>query len=261
MGGPSDYGDEMDRVNPRLIDAALQGRETGEPALDRAARVVADLRRVLLEEPPSEAAGHLDAMVAAAADGARGSSVLSKRRSARRRRLSTLPLAAALVLGAGLAWGAMGLPDRATETAEEAVGAAQERKDAFSKDEGAAGAGAEETHGDEVSAVAKDDSLQGCEKGMAVSEVASSKGNKQGPGNDPCAKGSEGKAKGQDASARGKQTAEDAKAAAKAKQEAKGDATVEDHGGGPPEGSGPPAGAPGNSGSSAGSGGNGSGTP
>jgi hypothetical protein len=260
MGHPSDYGDEMDRVHPRLIDAALQGRETGEPALDRAARVVADLRRVLLEEPPSEAAGHLDAMVTAAADGARGSSVLSKRRSGRRRRLSTLPLAAALVLGAGLAWGAVGLPERATETAEEALGAAQERKDAFSKDEEAAGAATEETtHGDEVSAVAKDDSLKGCEKGQAVSAVASSKGNKQGPVHDPCAKGSE--AAGQDASAKGKQTAEDARAAAKAKQEAKGDATVEDHGGGPPEGSGPPAGAPGNSGSSAGSGANGNGKP
>lgn len=258
MGHPSDYGDEMDRVHPRLIDAALQGRETGEPALDRAARVVADLRRVLLEEPPSEAAGHLDAMVTAAADGARGSSVLSKRRSTRRRRLSTLPLAAALVLGAGLAWGAMGLPERATETAEEAVGAAQERKDAFSKDEG--GTTTEETtHGDEVSAVAKDDSLQGCEKGMAVSEVASSKGNKQGPGHDPCAKGSEGKTEGQDASAKGKQTAEDAKAAATAKQEAKSDAAVEDQGGGPPEGSGPPAGTP--SGSSAGSRGKGNGKP
>jgi hypothetical protein len=257
MGHSNDYGDEMDRVDPRLIDAALEGRKTGEPALDRAARVVADLRRVLLEEPPSEAAGHLGAMAAAAAEGARGSSVLSKRRSARRRRLSSLPLAAALVLGAGLSWGVMGPPERATETAREAVAEAQDRKDAGS---GEVGTGTEDAnHGEEVSAVAKDDSLQGCEKGQAVAAVASSKGNKQGPGHDPCAKGSE--AAGQGGSAKGKQTAEDAKAAAKAKQEAKAaakaDATVEDHGGGPPE----DAGSPGNSGASAASHGNGSGKP
>jgi hypothetical protein len=248
MGHPSDYGDEMDRVDPRLIDAALEGRETGEPALDRAARVVAELRRVLIEEPPSEAAGHLDAMAAAAAVEARGSSVLSKRRAARRRRLSSLPLAAALVLGAGLSWGVMGPPERATETAEEAVTTAQDRKDSFSE-EGAVVGNGETNHGQEVSAVAKDDSLQGCEKGKAVSEVASAKGNKQGPGHDPCAKGAEGTAKFQQGSAKGKQIAEDAKA--------------KDHGGGPPEHAGPPAGAPGNSGSSAaaGGGGNGNGKP
>lgn len=247
MGHPSDYGDEMDRVDPRLIDAALEGRETGEPALDRAARVVAELRRVLIEEPPSDAAGHLDAMAAAAAVEARGSSVLSKRRAARRRRLSSLPLAAALVLGAGLSWGVMGPPERATETAEEAVAAAQDRKDSFSE-EGAVVGNGETNHGQEVSAVAQDDSLEGCEKGMAVSEVASAKGNKQGPGHDPCAKGSEGTAKAQQGSAKGKQIAEDAKA--------------KDHGGGPPEHAGPPAGAPGNSGSSAaGGGGNGNGKP
>jgi hypothetical protein len=111
-------------------------------------------------------------------------------------------------------------------------------------------------HGGEVSAVAKDDSLQGCEKGQAVAEVASSKGNKQGPGHDPCAKGSEPPGQG----AEGKQTAEDAKAAAKAKQDAKAaakaDSTVSDHGGGPPEDAGPP----GSSGASAASHGNGNGS-
>jgi hypothetical protein len=241
MRPEGDYQGEMDRVDPRLIDAALRGRETGEPALDRAALLVADLRRVLLEGSMPEAAGHLEAMAAAARDEARGSTpVLSKRRAARRRRLASMPLAAALVLGTGLAWGAGTLPEPASDRAEEAVAAAQERGDAGSEPDGAEGfEGA--AHGEEVSAVAKDDSLQGCEKGRAVSEVASSKGNVQGPGHDPCAKGQEGKARGQDASAKGKQTAEDAKADAQAKAEAKAEAQDKpERGGGPPEGAGPP---------------------
>jgi hypothetical protein len=231
MGPQGDYQDEMDRVDPRLIDAALRGRETGEPALDRAALLVADLRRVLLEGSLPEAAGHLEAMAVAARDEARGSTpVLSTRRAARRRRLASMPLAAALVLGTGLAWGAGSLPEPASDRAEEAVAAAQERRDGETDgtevSEGV-------THGEEVSAVARDDSLQGCEKGMAVSEVASSKGNRQGPGHDPCAKGQEGKARGKDASAKGKQTSGDAKAKSKAKAKA-------EVGGGPPEGAGPP---------------------
>ncbi|MGH2654383.1 MAG: hypothetical protein ACRDHV_08555 [Actinomycetota bacterium] len=225
----------MDRVDPRLIEAALQGRETGEPALDRAALLVADLRRVLIEETPPEAAGHLEAMAVAARDEVRGSApVLSNRRAARRRRLASMPLAAALVLGTGLAWGAGTLPEPASDRAEEAVAAAQERSDAGTEaeevtevTEGPKGA----NHGEEVSAVATDDSLQGCRKGMAVSEVAGSKGNKQGPGHDPCLKGEEGKARGQEASAKGQQTAEDARAKAQDKGEG---------GGGPPEGAGPP---------------------
>jgi hypothetical protein len=231
MAPPGDYLDEMDRMDPRLIDAALQGRETGEPALDRAALVVADLRRVLLEEPLPEATGTLEAMAAAAGDEARGSTpVLS--RHARGRRLATMPLAAVLVLGAGLAWGAVGLPEQASDTADEAVAAAQQR--------GATEVGSEVledvTHGQEVSAVARDDSLQGCEKGMAVSEVASSKGNKQGPGHDPCAKGAEGKAGAEEASAKGKQIAEEAKA--KAQATAGGGASLE--GVGKPENAGMP---------------------
>ncbi len=233
MRPPIDYHGEMDRVDPRLVDAALEGRETGEPALDRAAQLVADLRRVLLEEPlPEAAAGHLEAMSAAAGDEARGSTpVLSRRRAARRRRLASMPLAAVLVLGAGLAWGAVTHPHQASDVAEEAVAAAQERanggaetEDAETEDEGTEGA----THGQEVSEVAQDDSLQGCEKGMAVSDVASSKGNKQGPKQDPCSKGDENGARGQEASAKGKQTAEDAKAKAKGT------------GGGPPQDDGPP---------------------
>jgi hypothetical protein len=237
MRPEDDYQGEMDRVDPRLIDVALRGRETGEPALDRAALLVADLRRVLLEGSLPEAAGHLEAMAAAARDEARGStSVLSKGRAARRRRMASMPLAAALVLGTGLAWGAGTLPEQASDTAREAVAAVQERGDAGSEKEGAEGLeGA--THGEEVSAVAKDESLQGCEKGMAVSAVASSKGNKQGPAHDPCAKGQEGKARGQEAAAKGKQTAEDAKAKADAK--ARGQDKAES-GGGPPEGAGPP---------------------
>jgi hypothetical protein len=226
MGPQGDYQDEMDRVDPRLIDAALRGRETGEPALDRAALLVADIRRVLLEGSLPEAAGHLEAMAVAARDEARGSTpVLSKRRAARRRGLASMPLAAALVLGTGLAWGAGSLPEPASDRAEEAVAAAQERRDG--ETDGTEGS----THGEDVSAIARDDSLQGCEKGMAVSQVASSKGNKQGPGHDPCAEGQAGKAGGEEASAKGKQTAEDAKTKAQAKAEG---------GGGPPEGAGPP---------------------
>ena len=230
MGPQGDYQDEMDRVDPRLVDAALRGRETGEPALDRAALLVADIRRVLLEGSLPEAAGHLEAMAVAARDEARGSiPVLSKRRVARRRRLASMPLAAALVLGTGLAWGAGSLPEQASDRAEEAVAVAQERRDGETDGtEGSEGAG----HGEDVSAIARDDSLQGCEKGMAVSELASSEGNKQGPGHDPCAKGQAGKARGKDVSANGKQTSEDAKAKAQAKAEGAGGLP---EGGGPPE--------------------------
>jgi len=232
MDPQGDYQDEMDRVDPRLIEAALRGRETGEPALDRAALLVADLRLVLLEGSLPEAAGHLEAMAVAARDEARGStSVLSKRRAVRHRRLASMPLAAALVLGAGLAWGAGTLPEPASDRAEEAVAAAQERRNGETD---GTQAPEEAGHGEDVSAIARDDSLQGCEKGMAVSELAGSKGNSQGPGHDPCAKGEEGKARGQEASAKGKQTAEDAKANAQAKAEG---------GAGPPEGAGSPEGA------------------
>jgi hypothetical protein len=231
MRPQGDYQDEMDRVDPRLIDAALQGRETGEPVLDRAALLVADLRRVLLEGSLPEAAGHLEAMAVAAGEEARGStSVLSKRRAARRRRMASMPLAAALVLGTGLAWGAGALPDPASERAEEALADAQGAGSQMGGTEALEGA----THGQEVSAVAGEDSLQGCEKGRAVSEVASSKGNRQGPGHDPCVRGDEGQAGGQEASVEGKQTAEDAKAKAQDKAA-----------GGPPEGAGPPENAPG----------------
>lgn len=227
MRPKDDYQDEMDRVDPRLVEAALRGRETGEPALDRAALLVADLRRVLLEGAMPEAAGHLEAMAVAAGEEARGSTpVLSKRRTARRRRLASMPLAAALVLGAGLAWGAGALPEPASDRAEEAVAVAQ---DAISETDGTE-VSEGTTHGQEVSAVARDDSLQGCEKGRAVSEVASSKGNKQGPGHDPCVKGDEGEARGQEASAKGKQIAEEAKAKAEARPQ----------GAGPPHGAGPP---------------------
>jgi hypothetical protein len=229
MGPQGDYQDEMDRVDPRLIEAALRGRETGEPALDRAALLVADLRRVLLEGSLPEAAGHLEAMAVAARDDARGSTpVLSKRRAARRRRLASMPLAAALVLGTGLAWGAGSLPEPASDRAEEAVAAAQERKNGETD---GTEASEEAGQGEDVSAIARDDSLQGCEKGMAVSELAGSKGNSQGPGHDPCTKGQEGKGRGKDASAKGKQTSGDAKDKSKAKAEV---------GGGPPDGAGPP---------------------
>ncbi len=198
----------MDRVDPRLVDAALQGRETGTPALDRAARVVADLRRVLLEEPPPEAvSGHLDAMVSAASVEVRGPTPISSARRARRR-LASLPLAAVLLLGAGLAWGAIEVPEQASDRASEAIAEAQgDDADLGETTEGAL----EAPHGDEVSAVARDDSLRGCEKGQAVSGVASSKGNKQGPGHDPCAKGEGGKARAEERSAKGKQTAGDAR--------------------------------------------------
>lgn len=240
MGLPRDYGDEMDRVDPRPIDAALSGRETGEPALDRAARVVADLRRVLLEEPSPEAAtGHLEAMVSAASDGARGSTpVLSERR--RRRRFASLPLAAVLLLGAGLAWGAAGLPEQASDTAEDAVAAAQARGGSTPV---ASPTGDGVTHGDEVSAVARDDSLQGCEKGRAVSEVAGSKGKAQGPAQDPCARGDEGQSNAEKASAKGKQRSAEAKAEARTEATTKGEtgaASGGGRGGGPPDSAEPP---------------------
>ncbi len=219
MRRPSDYRDEMDRLDPRLVDAALAGRETGEPALDRAAQLVADLRRALLEEPGTQAPRHLAAMAAAAEHEVWGSStVLSEHRAARpgRRRLAGVALAAVLLLGAGMAWGAVSLPDQASDRAEEAVAAAQERGNGAPEAGQTEGVETEDgTHGEQVGEVAHDDSLEGCEKGQAVSEVAGSNADEGGPKHDPCAKGDEGGqagGAGQEASAKGKAKAEEAKA-------------------------------------------------
>jgi hypothetical protein len=215
MRHPGDYRDEMDRLDPRTVDAALEGRETGEPALDRAAKLVADVRHVLLAPPgPETLARHVAAMTAAARSADRGYRPVRRAGRPRRRGLRGVALAAALVVGAGVA-GAVTLPDQASDPAEEAV--AGEHGGAETGLEPAGEPAEQSAHGQEVADVAHDDSLQACEKGQAVSDVADSKAdghrNDDPSKDDPCAKGQGGSGGGgEEASAEGKTTAQEAKA-------------------------------------------------
>jgi hypothetical protein len=218
MGSPGDYTDEMDRPDSRLIEAALRGRSTGDPALDRAAQLVADVRYALLEDPgPEVAARHLTAMAVAARAAGESGAVQARGRLGGRRRIAGLALAATLILGAGVAT-AITLPDQASDRAEEAVGEASGRGGAESEPVPIETSEAS-AHGQEVSELARDDSLHGCEKGQAVSDLASSNAdghrNDDPERNDPCARGggsAGGGDRGEEASGHGRTTAQEAKA-------------------------------------------------
>jgi hypothetical protein len=218
MRHPDDYRDEMDRLDPRMVDAALEGRETGDPALDRAAELVADVRHVLLAHPgPETMARHVAAMTAAARKGDRGFRPIRRPGRPGRRGLRGAALAAALVVGAGVA-GAVTLPDRAPDRADQAVTAEQGRAEGGVETVEPAGEPAPQSaHGQEVADVAHDDSLQGCEKGQAVSDVASSNADGHRGDDpakaDPCARGQSGSGGGGlDASAGGQTTSQEAQA-------------------------------------------------
>jgi hypothetical protein len=221
MGLLDDYVDEMDALSPEEVDAAVSGRVREEPAAARAATLVADLRRALVAEPaPEVARRHLEAMVAAAGGGVGARRldmpVLTNRR---KRGIGGLALAATLVLGTGLAAAVTPpgqppatLPDHAADEAREAVGQGSEVSDEAS------------AHGQAVSEVAQDATLEGCQKGLAVAAVASSKAGQSAPElpDAPCGGLDEdedgpggddgGDARGEEASAFGKATAEQAKA-------------------------------------------------
>jgi len=188
MGQPDDYRDEMERLSSQEAEEVLSGGRPTTGAARGAAAVVERLRTELLSPPsPSVEERHLFEMRAAAGpDEPRRDPMRTKPR----KRFASLGLAAALVLGAGLA-GAITLPEQASEVAEQRI---EELQPPVGPGEG----GQDDVttqdasdHGKAVSAAAHGDSLQGCEKGKAVSVIASSKAEdnrKNEPnGKDPCA--------------------------------------------------------------------------
>jgi hypothetical protein len=236
----SDYEDEMDRLDPRSIDAALRGRPTGQPALDRAAQVVAEVRRTLLEEPrPDVATRHLAAMTAAARGLEWGPRHVHRASRVRlRRRVAGLAVAAAVAIGGVAA--AVTLPDRTDEPERRGGQTERDRRNAGPTEDRT-----DPTHGNEVSDTAHDDSLSGCEKGQAVSDVASSKSKGRGEQpQDPCVKGDEGSNAGGQGEGRGKPTeGEKGRPEKDTKDKDRGPkpkADTEPAGGGAPEAGGPP---------------------
>jgi hypothetical protein len=209
MTVPDDYQDEMDALSTEEVDAVVGGRAAREPNAARAGALVADLRRALREEPtPEVARAHVEAMVAAARSQARAQGRFG---ASTRRRIGGVGLAAVLTLGGTLA-AAVTLPPQADDRAREA---------AWQGTEVAVEASA---HGKAVQAVARDSTLEGCEKGQAVAEVASSKARGGPPEErpDPCVQAEDspnddgGRGRGKDASAFGKAKAEQAREDGKA---------------------------------------------
>lgn len=191
MGSWSDYPDEMDRLTPEQIEAILEARDVDDPSVARLSRVMRELREELLAEiPPEVTERHLAAMAAET-----GGAPATTRRNAMapltRKRTALLGLAATLILGMGVAT-AVTLPDQASDRAKDVVGALPIPGPTGSVPP-TDPAGEANDHGEAVSEVAQDDYFEGCEKGMAVSEVASSKaGDNQPDGPEPCGTGEDG---------------------------------------------------------------------
>jgi hypothetical protein len=188
-----DYHDEMDRLTSDQIEAILTGArpEPEDPGATRLASLVRDLRAELLADVPEGTANaHLASM---GATGSGAPADMAERRSEvrvmTRGRLTLLGVAATLALSAGLA-AAVTLPDQASDRAKEVVG---NLPAPVSPELG--GDPEANDHGQAVSQVAQDEALTGCEKGMAVSALASSKAedvrSNSGAGVDPCARGDE----------------------------------------------------------------------
>jgi hypothetical protein len=168
-----DYQDEMSgRLTSERAEAILAGRARADddPLGATLGRAFDELRRELFDQPgPEVAARHLAAMVAASESASaldRTARMARKWRPFPRLRLAIVGLAVCLVLFGGLAIaGALPGPvqdvvaDAAAVVGLDLPGGAPE----------AAG------HGKEVSETARNDELSGCEKGMAVAEVATSK--------------------------------------------------------------------------------------
>lgn len=182
-----DYQDDVERLTHDQIEAILSGEGHSSSTLTT---LIRDIRLDLLEEPsPEIAARHLAAMARASRPREVGSTAsrapgFLRRRVLSRRRLTAMVLAAALLLVAGLA-AAMTLPKKAAEPAHDTVPSTAPSVTPTAKDLPPAAA-----HGQGVASVATDHSLIGCEKGQAVSDIASAKGaeNRKGPAKrkDPC---------------------------------------------------------------------------
>lgn len=176
---------EMDPFTPQLLEQVLAGATPEGREGERLAALVRELRADLLEEPPADLAmRHVAAMVAAASEAGPDRSRRPTMRTLTPRRAAVLALAAAMTLTGGLAW-AGALPP----AAQDAVAgvASHLGLDLPSSDDRPEAA----DHGREVSEVAHDPNLEGCEKGQAVAAVASepSQAHRQDPSDhrDPCA--------------------------------------------------------------------------
>jgi hypothetical protein len=180
----------VERLSPEQIEAILSGEETSSTTPLTA--LIEDVRLGLLEHPAAETtARHVAAMVSAAREVRLGAATIpaARRRSMRlftRRRLAGVALAATLVLGAGIA-AAITLPQRAADRAREVVPSIVPPETPPPE-----GLPEQASHGQAVSSVAKDSSLQGCEKGQAVAAIASAKAaevrNNPAKTVDPCAR-------------------------------------------------------------------------
>lgn len=197
MGPFDDYEDEMERLTSEQIEALLDGEDHSS---GQVATLIRDVRVVLLEEPaPEVAASHLAAM----ANAAKGSLApgrpipIAPVRVLPKRREATVLLAAALLIVSGIA-AAVTLPNLPTPPEQDIVDTVAPSLAPLPSLDSAAGSSAETTHGQEVSDTARNSGLSGCEKGKAVSAVASAKAaehrQNEAEKNDPCAgAGSQGK--------------------------------------------------------------------
>jgi hypothetical protein len=191
MRRADDSWGEMHRPTSERLEQVLAGDAPEDEETAHLAAAVRRLRTGLLEAPSEAvAARHLAAMTAAARA---ATPSLVHRRSPMRvltgRRAAVVALAAAMTLTGGLAWaGALPTP------AQDAIAGVANHLglDLPSSDDRAPAA----EHGAEVSQVAQDPSLEGCEKGQAVAAVASEKSeaHRQDPAEkqDPCTQGDEG---------------------------------------------------------------------
>jgi len=175
MGGTGDYESEMGRMSDEQVEAILSGAEPDDPSIAREAALFAELKQSLLAEPaPEVAERHLAAMMVAATGGPElGRTSPTPRRTRMRhlthRKIAVLGLAAGLTLSGGLAAAAAGVLPGPAQDAVAAVASHVGINLPSSSD-----TPSQATHGADVSSVAQDPSLQGCEKGQAVASVASS---------------------------------------------------------------------------------------
>jgi hypothetical protein len=199
MDRGSDYTDEMDGLTPAEVDDMLAGRELDDPVASRLSGLVRELREELLSDlEAEEARRHVAAMVEAL--GGKPASIPHRRHSMvafTRKRMTLLGVAATLALGMGVA-AAVTLPEQASDRAEEVVGSLPDPQPTGTGQPPGVPPENANDHGEAVSEVAHDDSLEGCEKGMTVSGVASSKaaGHRQDdpPTPDPCLQASDERA-------------------------------------------------------------------
>jgi hypothetical protein len=191
MGLLDDYQGEMDRLGSDQIDAVLSGDQVSDPATERATALVADIRDVLIQEPsPEVSARHLAAMASAVLEEPRPTGLAHGKSAVRfrRRRNVVLTLAAALVVGMGIA-AAVTLPPQADDTAktrvptdpdvvagQPAVVPSVEREHGQTVSDVVAGQpaaapSAESEHGQTVAGIAHD--VEGCDDALDLAKVAS----------------------------------------------------------------------------------------